>query len=193
MAKPCASSDWYVVQVMGGQESKMCARIRRACVEAHSDVLEECFSPSFMTRRKCKGKWRQVQKNLLPGYVIAVTSDAAKLQRVLWAIREFARVIKVGETYVPLAKDERAWIDAYTNKGERVIPLSVAYKEGDRIVVESGPLKGREGAITRINRKKCQATIELHVGGKRLTTQVGLAVLPREQQRAKGSTPFAQC
>lgn len=180
MAKPCAPSDWYVVQVMGGQEQKMCARIRRACVEAHIDVLEECFSPSFATRRKFKGQWRPVQKNLLPGYVIAVTNDPAELQRALWTIQEFARVVRVGTVYVPLAENERAWIDTYTNKGERVIPLSVAYKEGDKIVVESGPLKGREGSITRVNRKKCQATIELHVGGKRITTQVGLAVLPKE-------------
>lgn len=182
MVEPSASTDWYVVQVTSGQEERMCARIMRACNEAHVSVVRECFSPSFTTRRKYKGQWQEVQKNLLPGYVIAVTDDAPELQRVLWTIREYARVVKAGEAYAPLAKDERVWIDKSTHEGERVIPLSVAYKEGDKIVVESGPLKGREGAITRINRKKCQATIELHIGSSRIVTQVGLAVLPGEKR-----------
>ena len=181
MFEPSASTDWYVVQVTVGQEEKMCARIMRACREAHADVPKECFSPSFTTRRKFKGEWKQVQKNLLPGYVIAVTDDPAALQRLLWTIREFARVVKAGEAYAPLAKDDRIWIDENTRENERVIPLSVAYKEGDKIVVESGPLKGREGAITRINRKKCLATIELHIGNSRIVTQVGLAVLPAKK------------
>ena len=53
-------------------------------------------------------------------------------------------------------------------------------------MITKGPLKGREGMITRIIRKKCVAVAEIHMGNKTIATEVGLAVMPEEQALEKG-------
>ena len=180
---------WYVIHVTTGNEQKMCEQIERVAREANArleaagepqidDLLVECFSPHYLTRRKRDGEWHDEQKNLLPGYVVAVTADPWELGRHLYGAYDYARMVKMGETFVPLREDERTWIEDWTRKGERTIPISIAYKQGDAVVVTEGPLKGREGMITKINRRKCLAFIELEVNGKHVTTAVGLAVLP---------------
>ena len=125
-----------------------------------------------------RGSWEDVVKQLLPGYVIAVTREPAALVQALRGVPEFARMLSVGETFVPLHEEERTWMEEFTCEGDRTVPMSLAVKTGDSFVVTDGPLKGREGLITRVNRRKCLAFLELHVGGKKITTTVGLAIAP---------------
>lgn len=181
---------WYVIQVQTGHEQQMCQLIQRVCEEANKNanriqddlLLEEIFAPSFQTRHKFHGEWKDITKLLLPGYVIAVTSHPHELHALLRTVPDFTRVLTIGETFVPLHDEERQWMDEWTHKGDRVVQMSIAVMEGDRYVVTEGPLKGREGMITRVNRHKCLATIELHVGNVRVHTTVGLGIVPQEEQ-----------
>ena len=172
---------WYVIQVQTGKERAMCELMLRASAEAEAAgakaLLDECFTPAFETRHKFQGEWRQVTKQLLPGYLVAVTETPEALADALRAIPEFTRMLSVGEFFVPLNEVERGWIDEFTSRGERVVPISMAVKTGDSLVVTTGPLKGREGMIVRVNRHKCLAVVELTIGGKRVTTTVGLGVV----------------
>ena len=190
LAKQCESgarmreAGWYVVQVQAGQEHKLCVLMRAACEnETFNDgspLLEEAFSPTYRTRAKWGGEWRDVERAFLPGYVVAVTRDPAALIVRLRHIPEFTRLLTAGETFMPLTTDERTWLDEFTGKGERAIPMSFGYREGGRVVVTVGPLRGREALIERINRKKCLAYLSVEVAGKRITTKVGLGLLPKE-------------
>jgi transcriptional antiterminator NusG len=172
---------WYVIQVQSGREQQLADLILRVCQEHDSQLLQECFTPRYRTRRKRNGVYQDEEKLLLPGYLIAVTTAPDRLQRRLRRIPEFTRLLTMTETFVPLRDDERAWIEEWTTKGDRTIPISVAYKKGETLVVTEGPLKGNEGLITRINRRKCLATIELSIDGKRVTTTIGLAIVPTDQ------------
>ena len=188
---------WYVVQVETRRERIAARAITYACAGAtvgdaagrQQPLLEECFSPSFTHRMRVKGVWKDVDKTLLPGYVIAVTTDPDRLRRRLWRTIELTKLLYMGEAFVPLRDDERAWIDRWTTYGDRVNPISIAYRKGDQIVVTDGPLKGHEGMITRIIRKRCLAQVELHVNGKKVTTEVGLAVVPEADARGEQGEP----
>lgn len=166
----------------------MCQLIERTAAEADqlSDIdgyhlVEECFSPRFATERKFHGEFRRIEKPLLPGYVVAVTQDPATLARTLYRVPDFTRLLTSGETFVPLRDDERAWIESSTHVGDRTVPMSFGYREGDRLVVTEGPLKGREGMVTRINRAKSLAFLEFDVHGKKIMTTVGLGIVPKER------------
>ena len=179
---------WYVIQVETRRERFAAKAVERVCAGlttgARDDagrpqpLCEECFCPRFTHRMRVKGVWKDVEKALLPGYVIAVTADPDRLRQQLWDTIELTKLLYMGEAFVPLRDDERAWIDRWTTYGDRIIPISIAYRKGDQIVVTDGPLKGHEGMITRIIRKRCLAQVELHVNGKKVTTEVGLAVVP---------------
>ena len=183
------SPDWYVVQVESGREQNACEAIERACERAalvsddDSPLLKEVFAPCYRARFKLHGEWHDEDRLLLPGYVVAVTEDPWKLARVIRDVLGCTRILTMGETFAPLKDEDRSWIERWTTEGDRTIPMSIAYKEGDRIVVTEGPLKGREGMIIKLRRRLCRAEVEVHAGTLTIRTTVGLAVLPGEQNK----------
>jgi len=182
-------SGWYVVQVTPGSEERMCEAISRACEEhdekAPNDAarvgLRECFSPRFASRKKRMGTWYDVNRALLPGYVIADVRNPASLAQALGRIREFCHVLSGDKTYSPLNEPERRWIEAQSRENDRTIPLSFGYRSGEKLVVTSGFLKGHEALITKVDRKNCLAHVEFHADSITFKTTVGLVVLPNGQ------------
>lgn len=169
---------WYVIQVPTGAERKLCTLIERL---SPADAVSECFSPRYATQIKQAGEWVDVEKPLLPGYVIVVSSRLDLVLHALREIPEFTRLLRMGESFVPLAQEERAWIEALTNKGSRCVDMSMGVMEGERVVVLSGPLRGREALITSVNRHKNLAFVELEICGRRVTTKVGLGIVSRRE------------
>ncbi|WP_165251864.1 transcription termination/antitermination NusG family protein [Adlercreutzia sp. ZJ304] len=178
--------DWYAVQVMSGQERKMIQFIETACAEDDEEsadlqeplVLDECFAPRYRTQKKMYGEWRNVERALMPGYLIAAVNDPVQLAQRLRRVNDFCRVVKSGQTYVPLNAYERTWLEAHTSRGDRVVPMSFGRKVGDTLEVTQGPLKGYEGRITKVKRSDSLALLEFHVGSIRIKTTVGLGILP---------------
>lgn len=177
--------DWYVIQVPTGREETMCQIIQRVAGE---DILKECFTPRFATEKKIKGRWVPAESLLLPGYVIAVTNDAVALYERLKSVHAFTRLLMSGEAFCPLDRDDRAWLGAFTSEGDRVVPMSMGFMEGDKVVVFSGPLKGREGCITSVNRRKSVAYIELDMCGRRVKTRIGLGIVRKHRCPGESKT-----
>ena len=180
-------ADWYVIQVQTGREVQTCEEIERVCTEGAlkderlQGLLEECFTPRYITQVKLHGAWMDEERLLLPSYVVAVTRDPWELARVLRGVPSLTKILAMGKTFSPLSYSDRSWIERWTKEGDRIIPMSFAYKEGDAIVVEEGPLKGHEAMIAKVNRRKSLAHLEIHAGAMTIRTTVGLAVLPSKK------------
>lgn len=172
-----AEAGWYVMQVFSGKEAKVCAELRRRLGQ---DVLEECFSPAYATEKKVRGEWVPHEALLFPGYVIVVTRDVAELKKRLAKVGEFTRLLSMGESFTRLSAGERAWIAAFTEKGRRVMPMSLGVMEGDRVVVFEGPLRGHEAWVSRVDRKRSVAYIELEMFGRTKETKIGLGILSKK-------------
>ena len=169
---------WYVIQVINGREDVMRERIERM---VPASAMQELFYPQFQTEIKVHGEWVNTTKPLFPGYLICDTADPRTVQQYLLRMDDFARVLSQDGQFVPLAKEEVQLIGGFTHRGDRVVPMSEALKDGDQVVVTAGPLLGHEGLIKTINRRKSTAYLELDLCGRRVTTRVGLAVLSSEQ------------
>lgn len=170
---------WYVIQVINGREDVMRERIERM---VPAGAMQELFYPQFQTEIKIHGEWVNTTKPLFPGYLICDTTDPRTVQQYLLRMDDFARVLSQDGQFVPLAKEEAQLISSFTHRGDRVVPMSEALKDGDQVVVTAGPLLGHEGLIKTINRRKSTAFLELNLCGRRVTTRVGLAVLSAEQR-----------
>lgn len=165
---------WYVVQTMAGREFAVC-RLIESLVE--SDVLEECFVPQYEVQKQFRGEWRTCAATLFPGYLIVVTERIDELEARLRRVPAFTRVLGNDGGFVPLERDEVAWIDAFTEKGHRTVGVSEGIIDGDRIVVLRGPLRGHEGWIRKINRRKRTAYLEIDMFGRTIHTKIGLGIV----------------
>lgn len=165
---------WYVIQVATGSEETMCELIARV---APPQALKECFYPRYETLIKLRGRRVATAKPLFPGYLIAVSNDPLTLEDALTRIPEFARVLSNDGQPAALQPEEVQVIDAFTHPGQRVVPMSHAFKSGEKIVIVDGPLMGHEAMVKEVHRHKCGATVEFDFCGRKVTTRVGLAVL----------------
>ena len=180
-----AQDKWYVVQVSTGRERAVADLMRR---RIPASVLSEAFWPQYQTQVKRDGGWVLHTKPLLPGYLIAVTPDVEALSTHVKHAPEFARLLTMGEGFVPLLPGEKDLIGRFTEPGKRVVPMSYAIKEGDQVRVIKGPLMGYEGLISEVNRHKSTAYVRMHVGDRLVGVRMGLGVL----SVAKGGEPSAE-
>ena len=182
---------WYVVQTLAGKEESACKAISQAvaaeerqsaaaCANAHQKpLLEHCFVPRYRAMKKRDGKLAPVMAALFPGYLIAVTSRVEDLAAFIRGHVRSARLIGgQDEAFVPLNRDEVAWIDAFTHCGTEAIEVSEAVvSAGDQVQVVAGPLMGREGWITSVNHRKKVAYLEIPAFGRTIHAQVGIRVV----------------
>lgn len=169
-------NSWYAIQVPTGQEEKICRAIRRVAA-----IVSFKSASHRASRRRRRSEASAVTSLLLPGYVIVVTSDVQALHNRLKDVNSFTKLLTFDGKFLPLNGSERAWIGAFTSSDDRTVPMSRAFMDGDRIVVFSGPLKGREAQIVSVNRRKSIACIELDMFGRRVKTRIGLGVMQRCQ------------
>ena len=128
-------------------------------------------------QKQFRGQWRTCTATLFPGYLIVVTDRVDELESQLRRVPAFAWVLSNDGGFVPLERDEVAWIDAFTEKGHRTVGVSEGVIEGDRIIVLKGPLVGREGWIRKINRRKRTAYLEIDMFGRTIQTKIGLGIV----------------
>ena len=97
-------------------------------------AMQELFYPQFQTEIKVHGEWVNTTKPLFPGYLICDTADPRTVQQYLLRMDDFARVLSQDGQFVPLAKEEVQLIGGFTHRGDRVVPMSEALKDGDQVV-----------------------------------------------------------
>ena len=121
---------WYVIQVINSREDVMRERIERA---VPAGAMQELFYPQFQTEIKVHGEWVYTTKPLFPGYLICDTADPCTVQQHLLRMDDFVRVLSQDGQFVPLAKEEVQLIGSFTHRGDRVVPMREALKDGDQV------------------------------------------------------------
>ena len=151
---------WYVIQVRTGTEEE----IQRQCETIiDKNILEKSFIPKYERERKYQGKWHTELKVLFPGYVFLVSDEKEKLFFELKRIIGLTKLLGTGKTIVPLTDEEVNFLLRLGGE-EQTVEMSEGIIENDRMVVTSGPLKGNEGLIRKIDRHKRKAWLEIEMG-----------------------------
>lgn len=163
---------WYVIQVRTGTEEE----IQRQCETIiDKNILEKSFIPKYERERKYQGKWHTELKVLFPGYVFLVSDEKEKLFFELKRIMGLTKLLGTGKTTVPLTDEEVNFLLRLGGE-EQTVEMSEGIIENDRMIVTSGPLKGNEGLIRKIDRHKRKAWLEIEMFGRTVEMQVGLEV-----------------
>ena len=167
----------FVVQVVGGQEDRAAALIAKLAQGA----VDDCFVPKREVTHRKSGQWHRILEKLFPGYVFVRTSAPKQIREALGRVPAFTRMLtSAGDTCLPLTADEVAWINSVTNADTHVMEMSEGVIEGDRVMVIRGPLKGYEARITRIDRHKRLAWVDMDMFGRHKTIRVGLEIVSKK-------------
>ena len=168
----------YVVQVQAGREQRACMLIKRMVSE---DIIDEVFIPTYTKQVKRAGEWHEEESMLAPGYLYLATGDIDGVVRSLRAVPALTRVLGTEARFVPLTPGEIDWLNGLTRPGNRTVGVSTGVIEGDQVRIISGPLKGHEALIQRVDRHKRTAEIEFRIMGRSTRVRVGLEIVQKSR------------
>ena len=164
----------YVIQVVGGKEQHVCDLVNKLL----SDSIKECFVPRREVMRRVDGQWASIRETLFPGYLFVETTDIQHVMERLARVPAFTRLLGVSdERVIPLSQDEVVWLTALLQPLDKVLEMSVGIIEGDRVIVTDGPLVGHEASISKIDRHKRLAYLDMRMFGRTKTIKVGLEIV----------------
>ena len=136
------AAPWRAVQVRSSLETR--------AFEALSQKGLEVFLPTCPRRRRLSDRWKMVQSPLFPGYLFCRLNPEARL-RVL-ATPGFISVVSFGTEFAVVDETEINSIRAVCDSNLPFGPYPFL-REGRKVRVTGGPLKGAEGTILRLKSK----------------------------------------
>jgi len=149
---------FFVFQVQHGSEGRLLG-----FAERHDRVIRDALVwPRRRLQTRRQGRWQTTEAPVFPGYLFLRVADLA--EGVYRAVRElpgFRRFLPSNASATPLGPRDAELLSHFLSFGE-VVGSSVAYFDADRrIRVVSGPLKGMEGRIVKVDRRKGRARVRL--------------------------------
>ncbi|MCX4313714.1 MAG: antiterminator LoaP [Clostridia bacterium] len=177
---------WYVFYVKTNTEPRVMCDVGQFVATHRFEHEFEAFCPEsevyYRKYRHVPG--RQYRKRpLFPGYVfVETTMPEAEFLRefgtFVFGSADIIRLLRSGDNRIALPSDERQRLE-YLLRGKRCFERSSGVIIGDKVCVTDGPLKGREGSITKINRHNHSADIELDLFGGKTKVTVALEIIDR--------------
>lgn len=164
------------MQVQTGREAKVIDLVNRAA----QDLASNCYVPRRQRLIKVKGEWQRKSELLFPGYVMVETTRPHELSERLRGSQLLTKMLGApGTAFEPLSEEETRWLNTMTNAQTHELEMSQGLIESGKVVVTEGPLKGHEALISKIDRHKRLAWLDIHMFGRTKTIRVGLEIVSK--------------
>jgi transcriptional antiterminator NusG len=174
---------YYTIQVKTGFEKKF---MRFYGVLYPEKPLGLHFLQKELPRRR-RGVVRKKTSALLPGYIFIELSDDHEVGEYYWELRRtpgFFRFLVSNRDIRPLEGSELDIIRYLLETTGPVAGIStVEFDENSRIMVLDGPMKGFEGRIIKVDKRKGRARVRLDLYSESHWIDLAFEVMAR----AKGS------
>lgn len=139
---------------------------------------------SLTIRRK--GKQQKSLAPIFPGYVFYEADEVhPEVYRTLRQLSGFVRFLKNQNRLEMLSGQDRELLLHFLSYGEVVDKSIVYFDRNNRIRVKSGPMKGLEGQIIKVDKRKKRAKIRLSMYSDRFLVDFGFELL----EPAEGNEP----
>jgi len=152
--------DYYAVQVRTGREPELLKKIRDISDEYEHNI--QVYFPRRVLYIKKKGIRQKTDAPVFPGYIFLAIDDLSA--QVYWQLRrtkDFYHFLPNNHDPLPLTGHDLSLLRHFLSFGEITDPSKVYFDANDRICVVEGALKGLEGKILKVDRRKQRAKVLL--------------------------------
>ncbi len=166
--------NYYVVQVKTRGEEKYLSLAGRSTREWAVRLL---WPRRNLTIRK-QGRNIRSLAPIFPGYLfIEADSLDPELYWSLKRIPGFFRFLRSNDDIIPIEGDDKRLLLHFLSYGEIIDKSKVIFDDNNRIRVLEGPMKGLEGLIVKVDRRKKRAKIRLTMYSEAHLVDLGFEVI----------------
>lgn len=177
--------NYYALQVKTRSEDLFITKVTKSLDQEVSNTIRFFFPKKKMPIRK-EGKIKWEICPIFPGYIFLETEDldtSISKHPIYWATRTtpgFYRFLPISQEPKPLEGRDLATLQHFLSFGALAEQSKVMFDENDRIKVIVGPLKGLEGRIIKVDKRKKRARIQLDMYEKSFHIDLAFEIIGQE-------------
>ena len=162
---------WYAAFVETGCEDKVKIRLE---YRLHDKLF--FYVPKRKLRERKGGVWHDKCHTLFPGYVLINGIIQPDNLSCFKNIPNLWKILSNNGQPLTILPSEIKFINSLMADGEEIGPSSLFY-EGGQIKIIDGPLKGFEGRILKIDRRKGRAKVKMSFLGEERVIELSVNVI----------------
>jgi transcriptional antiterminator NusG len=178
--------NYYAVQVRTGNEGRFMKLARQNIARSGfpDRICQNLLWPRRTLTEKRLGKIHTALKPLYPGYLFYIGDEIpAELHWIIRKTPGFFRFLKDNKHIEPLTGGDREVLSHFLRFGEITEKSRVHFNDNNKIVVDSGPMKGLEGLIVKVDKRKCRAKIRLSLNENSLLVDLAFDVIKSAEEK----------
>lgn len=155
------SMNYFALQVKTRAETKFIHMATHTSLLDEEDAVRLVF-PQKRTKIRRKGSILPALEPIFPGYIFIETSKT--YESFYWKLKTipgFFRYLPDTQHPKPLDGSDLILLKHFVSFGPVAESSEVTFDQNDRIQVTNGPLKGLEGSIVKVNKRKGRAKVKL--------------------------------
>jgi len=156
---------WYVIHTYSGHEERVRKNLgeRIKSMDAHEEIVEVVIPTEEEIEVK-NGQRRNVQKKILPGYVLVQMEMNDRNWSIVRGTPGVTGFVSSGSKPTPLEQDE---VDRILKQMEAEAPrVKVGFRQGQSVRVVDGPFIDFIGQVDEINTEKGKVKVLLSLFGR---------------------------
>jgi transcriptional antiterminator NusG len=176
-----SSSKYYALQVRTRGEEKFIRQAGSFC----SGAALKLYFPQRILDVKKKGKIKTSKFSVFPGYVFLELDADDNAYDYLFPFRKidgFFQFLKSNRGITPLKDRDLELVLHFIKTGPVAGKSKVYFDENSRIVVLFGPLKGLEGKIVNVDKRKRRARVVLDLYDESFAIDLAFDVIEKAQR-----------
>jgi transcriptional antiterminator NusG len=174
---------YFALQVAARGETRF-LRVAALVIERFPGV--RLFWPRRSLRIRRAGRWREILQPIFPGYLfLEADSLEIDLHQGLRGVPGFLRFLPSNRDVRPVSERDARPLVSLLRHGEIVRKSIAVFDEKNRIRIIEGPLKGLEGLIVKVDRRKGRAKVKLDLYDETRLVDFGFTSLEKGQDRTE--------
>ena len=171
---PAPRDQWFVVQVLSGQEKKVYDSIvKRLKTEEMGDLVFNVLIPTERVQEIKQGKKSETTRKFFPGYIIVnmhlLTEEGGLMDRTWYFIKDTPGVIGFAGTKdrpAPMRPREVESMLAQIQERVDTVKPKVSFQVGEKVKVADGPFQNQTGVVEEVDPEKGKLRVSVTIFGR---------------------------
>ncbi len=188
---PAPRDQWFVVQVLSGQEKKVQDSInKRLAAEEMGDLVFKVLIPSERVQEIKQGKKsaKPTERKFFPGYLIVnmhlLDEEGGLVDRTWYFIKDTPGVIGFAGTKdrpAPMRPREVESMLAQIDEAKDTVKPKFTFQVGEKVKVSDGPFQNQAGVVEEVDPERGKLRVSVTIFGRETPVELEYWQVDREE------------
>lgn len=172
---------WYSVSVLSNFEKKVAGQIMEAVrQEELESEIEEVLVPTEMVADMFRGKRREKERLLMPGYILVRMEMSDKCYHLISSVNRVSGFLGPRGNPQAMPDDQVDDIISRVREGTKTARSLITMEIGESVRVTDGPLEGFSGIVEEVDEASQRLKVNVSIFGRATPVELEYAQVNKQ-------------